>query len=50
VRALADYQAGFVDVLQGSEDAESGVKGAVRHHLRWVAAKRDAAALLLASP
>jgi hypothetical protein len=25
VRALADYQAGFVDVRQGSEDAASGV-------------------------
>jgi AcrR family transcriptional regulator len=47
VRALADYQDGFVDVLQGSEDAESGVEGAVRHHLAWVAANRDAAALLL---
>lgn len=47
VRALADYQAGFIEALQESEDAESGVKGAVRHHLGWVAANRDAAALLL---
>jgi AcrR family transcriptional regulator len=50
VRALADFQAGFVDVLQGSRDAESGVKGAVRQHLAWVAANRDAAALLLGEP
>jgi AcrR family transcriptional regulator len=50
VRALADFQAGFVEVLQESRDAESGVKGAVRHHLAWVAANRDAAALLLGEP
>jgi AcrR family transcriptional regulator len=50
VRALGDYQAGFIDVLQGSEDAESGVKGAVRYHHAWVAANRDAAALLLGEP
>jgi AcrR family transcriptional regulator len=47
LRALADYQAGFVEALQESEDAESGVKGAVRYHLRWVARNRDAATLLL---
>jgi AcrR family transcriptional regulator len=50
VRSLADFQAGFVDVLQGSRDAESGVKEGVRHHLAWVAANRDAAALLLGEP
>jgi AcrR family transcriptional regulator len=50
VRALTDYQAGFVEALQESEDAESGVKGAVRHHLAWVAANRDGAALLLGEP
>ena len=47
LRALADYQAGFVEALQESEDAEAGVKGAVRYHLRWIAGNRDAAALLL---
>ncbi|MGH2824410.1 MAG: TetR/AcrR family transcriptional regulator, partial [Thermoleophilaceae bacterium] len=47
LQALADYQGGFVDVLQGSGDAEGGVKGAVRHHMAWVAANRDRAALLL---
>ena len=47
VRALAEYQAGFVDALHESKDSESGVKGSVRYHLRWVAAHRDSAALLL---
>ena len=47
VRALAAYQAGFVDALEDSEDAERGVKGAVRYHMRWIARNRDAAALLL---
>ena len=47
VRALADYQAGFIEVVQESKDAEGGVKAAVHHHLAWVAANRDAAALLL---
>jgi AcrR family transcriptional regulator len=46
VRALADYQAGFLDVLQGSENAESGVRDVVRHHMSWVAANPDGAALL----
>ncbi len=47
IRALADYQAGFIEVLHGSEEAEGGVKGAVRHHLGWIAANRDRGALLL---
>jgi AcrR family transcriptional regulator len=47
VRALADYQAGFADALQKSETAEAGVKEAVRYHLRWVAANRERASLLL---
>jgi AcrR family transcriptional regulator len=47
LRALADYQAGFVESLNESRDAESGVKGAVSYHLRWVSAHRDAASLLL---
>jgi AcrR family transcriptional regulator len=46
VRALAAYQSGFLEALQGSEDAEGGVKRVVRHHLSWVATNRDAAALL----
>ena len=46
LRALADHQAGFVEVLLESDNAESGVKDGVHYHLRWVAANRDAAALL----
>jgi AcrR family transcriptional regulator len=46
LRALADYQAGFAEVLRQSEDAKSGVKGAVRFHIRWVSKHRDAATLL----
>jgi AcrR family transcriptional regulator len=46
VRALAEYQAGFVEALQESQDAETGVKGAIRHHQAWVGANRDSAALL----
>ena len=47
LRALAGYQAGFVETLQDSDDAESGVKGVVHYHLRWVGENRDSAALLL---
>jgi AcrR family transcriptional regulator len=50
VRALADYQAGFIDALQASDDAERGVKGAVHHHQAWVAANPDPAALLFGEP
>ena len=50
VRALADYQSGFVEVIQRSEKAERGIKEAVRHHMRWVAANRDGTALLLGDP
>jgi AcrR family transcriptional regulator len=50
MRALTEFQAGFVDALHESEHAEGAVKGAVRHHMAWVAANRDAAALLLGEP
>ena len=50
LRALVDYQAGFLNALQERGDAEDGVKGVVRHHLAWVAANRDAAALLHGEP
>jgi AcrR family transcriptional regulator len=46
LRALADHQAGFIETLLDSEDAESGVKAGVHYHLRWVVEKRDAAALV----
>jgi AcrR family transcriptional regulator len=47
LRALADYQAGFVEALHESDDAESGVKGAVLYHLHWVSEHRDAASLMV---
>lgn len=50
LRALADYQEGFLEAVTGSEDAERGVKDAVRYHLSWVAANREAAALLHNGP
>lgn len=50
VRALGEYQAGFLELLQVAEEAEGGVKEIVRHHLGWVMANRDAAALLLGEP
>jgi AcrR family transcriptional regulator len=49
IRALADYQTGFLETLANTAEAESGVKGAVDYHLRWVTANRDSAALLQSS-
>jgi AcrR family transcriptional regulator len=49
IRALADYQTGFLETLANTAGAESGVKGAVDYHLRWVTANRDSAALLQSS-
>ena len=43
---LADYQRGLVDVLDATRDAERGIKGMVRHHLRWVRANPERAAFL----
>jgi AcrR family transcriptional regulator len=45
--ALREYQRGFTAVLRRSRHAERGVKGLVRHHLRWVAANPDKARFLL---
>lgn len=46
LRALGEYQRAFLEALLDSEDAEQGVKSAVRQHLRWVVDNRDAASLL----
>jgi AcrR family transcriptional regulator len=46
MRALGSYQAGFLEVLRASSDAEDGVRSAVEHQLRWVVAHREAAILL----
>jgi AcrR family transcriptional regulator len=36
VEILRDYQRGFLAVLRREGDPERGIKGLVRHHLRWV--------------
>ena len=47
--ALARYQGGFLEALRAGEDARAGVTGAVEHHLAWVAAHREDAALLFSA-
>jgi AcrR family transcriptional regulator len=44
---MAEYQAGFITRLRGHATAEGGIRGGVDHHLRWVAAHRADAELLL---
>jgi AcrR family transcriptional regulator len=44
---MSEYQAGFIAMLRQHADAEGGIRGGVAHHLRWVAANRAEAALLL---
>ena len=44
---MSEYQAGFVTMLRRNDSAESGIRGGVAHHLRWVSANRSEAALLL---
>lgn len=46
-QVMGEYQAGFVAMLRGHDTAEGGIRGGVAHHLRWVAANRGEAALLL---
>lgn len=46
-RVMADYQAGFLVMLRRQATAEGGIRGGVEHHLRWVAAHRGEAELLL---
>jgi AcrR family transcriptional regulator len=43
-----DFQRGFLAELEPHRGAEPGVKGGVRHHLRWVSANRAAARFMLA--
>ena len=40
VEILRDYHSGFLAVLRRERDPERGIKGLVRHHLRWVARNR----------
>jgi AcrR family transcriptional regulator len=49
LEALRDYQRGLLEVLRRSGDAERGIKGMVRHHLRWVERNPDLARFLLSS-
>jgi AcrR family transcriptional regulator len=44
---MREYQAGFIAMLREHASAEGGIRGGVEHHLRWVAANRSEAALLL---
>src|SRR6201996_2099882 len=44
---MGEYQTGFVTMLRSHHAAEDGIRGGVAHHLRWVAANRSEAALLL---
>jgi AcrR family transcriptional regulator len=44
--ALGRYQEGFLAALSEHPGARAGVVAAVEHHLRWVAAHREDAALL----
>jgi len=44
---MREYQTGFVTMLRTHDTAEGGIRGGVAHHLRWVAANRSEAALLL---
>lgn len=44
---IGEYQSAFVSMLRANDTAEAGIRGGVRHHLRWVAEHRGEARLLL---
>jgi AcrR family transcriptional regulator len=46
-QVMGEYQSGFLAMLRRHDSAEGGIRGGVAHHLRWVAANRGEAALLL---
>lgn len=46
VQTLAAYHDAFLASLKTSHSARAGVEGAVRHHLRWVAARPSRASYL----
>jgi AcrR family transcriptional regulator len=46
-QVMSEYQAGFLAMLRKHANAEGGIRDGVAHHLRWVAANRSEAALLL---
>jgi AcrR family transcriptional regulator len=47
LETLRDYQRGFLAVLRRESDPELGIKGLVRHHLRWVRRNPERARYLL---
>ncbi len=47
VEILREYQVGAVRALDEADGAEQGVKGLVRHHLRWVERNPERARFLL---
>jgi AcrR family transcriptional regulator len=47
VEILRGYQAGVVRALRRTRDAEGGVRGLVRYHLRWVERNPERARFLL---
>ena len=46
-QVMTEYQTDFVTMLRKHATAEGGIRDGVAHHLRWVAANRSEAALLL---
>jgi len=46
-QVMSEYQGSFLAMLRLHDTAEGGIRGGVAHHLRWVAANRSEAALLL---
>ena len=46
-QARAEYEEAALRVLQRNRDAEAAVRALVHHHVRWFAAERDTARLLL---
>ena len=44
---IGEYQAGFVAMLRDHDTAETGIRGGVAYHLRWVTEHRGEARLLL---
>jgi AcrR family transcriptional regulator len=44
---IAEYQARFIAMLRDHDTAESGIRGGVAYHLRWVTEHRGEASVLL---
>lgn len=47
VEGLRRYQEGLLSAIERRDDAEAGVRGVVRHHLRWVARNPSLARFLM---